>query len=278
LLVSPRLYGLIGGFDVEKFAQRLWGDVYFSEDQRKFTRKPTDPEANRSFVHFIMEPLYKLYSQVLSEETEALSETLAELGIRLKPVIYKMDVRPLLKVVLDQFFGPSRGLVDMIVEHVPNPVEGALDKVRFYSRVHTVKLSPNHPQVEGTYSGAQTSVLATSMKECNPNGPIMVQVTKLYHTTDAQSFRAFGRILSGTLRIGMEIKVLGEGYSPEDEEDMVKTKIEDIWISESRYGYLCQLEPLCSAFVDTSFRYRRSDLGTLCYSEGSMRPFRRLQH
>jgi hypothetical protein len=123
---------LIGGFDVEKFAQRLWGDIYFNEDQRKFTRKPTDPEANRSFVHFVMEPLYKLYSQVLSEETEALSETLAELGIRLKPVIYKMDVRPLLKVVLDQFFGPSRGLVDMIVEHIPNPVEGALDKVRLY--------------------------------------------------------------------------------------------------------------------------------------------------
>jgi hypothetical protein len=115
------------------------------------------------------------------------------------------------------------------------------------------------------------------MKECNPNGPVMVQVTKLYHTTDAQSFRAFGRILSGTLKVGMDIKVLGEGYSPEDEEDMVKTKIEDIWISESRCGHPYQLEPLYSAFVDTSSPYRRSDLGTLCYSEGSMRPSRRLQ-
>lgn len=62
----------------------------------------------------------------------------------------------------------------------------------------------------------------------------MVQIAKLYHTTDAQSFRAFGRILSGTLRKGMEIKVLGEGYSPEDEEDMMKVTVEDIWISESR--------------------------------------------
>jgi 116 kDa U5 small nuclear ribonucleoprotein component len=145
LLVFPRLYGLIGGFDVEKFAQRLWGDIYFNEDQRKFTRKPADPEANRSFVHFIMEPLYKLYSQVLSEETEALTETLAELGIRLKPVIYKMDVRPLLKVVLDQFFGPSRGLVDMIVEHIPNPVEGALNKVRLYSQCACCETKFQHP-------------------------------------------------------------------------------------------------------------------------------------
>lgn len=62
----------------------------------------------------------------------------------------------------------------------------------------------------------------------------MVQVSKLYHTTDAQSFRAFGRVLSGTLKKGMEIKVLGEGFSPEDEEDMMKATIDDLWISEAR--------------------------------------------
>jgi U5 small nuclear ribonucleoprotein component len=72
------------------------------------------------------------------------------------------------------------------------------------------------------------------MKACDPEGPVMVQVSKLFHTTDAQSFRAFGRVLSGTVRKGMQIKVLGEGYSPEDEEDMMKVTVEDIWLSESR--------------------------------------------
>ena len=72
------------------------------------------------------------------------------------------------------------------------------------------------------------------MQECSGDGPLVVQIAKLYHTTDAQSFRAFGRVISGTVRKGMSVKVLGEGYSPEDEEDMVKCQIEDIWISESR--------------------------------------------
>jgi 116 kDa U5 small nuclear ribonucleoprotein component len=72
------------------------------------------------------------------------------------------------------------------------------------------------------------------MKACNPEGPVMVQITKLYHTTDAQSFRAFGRVFSGTVRKGMPIKVLGEGYSPEDEEDMMKVNVEDIWLGEAR--------------------------------------------
>jgi U5 small nuclear ribonucleoprotein component len=55
--------------------------------------------------------------------------------------------------------------------------------------------------------------------------------------------------MSGTVRKGMEIKVLGEGYSPEDEEDMMKATVEDIWISESRY--------LQSSSADVVLIYRR---------------------
>ncbi|KZT08599.1 Calreticulin-domain-containing protein [Laetiporus sulphureus 93-53] len=206
-----------GPLDVATFADRLWGNIYFNSETRKFTRKPADPEANRSFVHFILEPLYKLYTQVLSEETDGLKETLDSLHIQLAPVMYKMDVRPLLKAALAQFFGPSVGLIDMIVEHIPSPVEATADKV------------------ERTYMGPMSSEIVSHMKTCNPDGPVMVQITKLYHTTDAQSFRAFGRVISGTVRKGMDVKVLGEGYSPEDEEDMVKATVEDIWISEARY-------------------------------------------
>ena len=89
-------------------------------------------------------------------------------------------------------------------------------------------------QVESTYTGPMSDELVEKMKACDPEGPVMVQITKLYHTTDAQSFRAFGRVISGTVRKGMDIKVLGEGYSPEDEEDMAKAVIEDVWISEAR--------------------------------------------
>ncbi|TFY63323.1 hypothetical protein EVJ58_g3328 [Rhodofomes roseus] len=206
-----------GPMDVSAFADRLWGNIYFNAETRKFSRKPADPEANRTFVHFILEPLYKLYTQVLSEETDGLKETLDGLRIQLAPVMYKMDVRPLLKAVLDQFFGPSVGLIDMITEHIPSPVEATAAKV------------------ESTYTGPMSDELVARMKACDPEAPVMVQITKLYHTTDAQSFRAFGRVISGTLRKGMDIKVLGEGYSPEDEEDMVKAVVDDIWISEARY-------------------------------------------
>ncbi|KIO21996.1 hypothetical protein M407DRAFT_10128 [Tulasnella calospora MUT 4182] len=211
-----------GSLDVDAFALRLWGDIYFDSEDRKFSRKPADPEQKRTFVHFILEPLYKLYSQVLSEDTEALKETLYGLGIELKSVMYKMDARPLLKAVMDQFFGPSTGLVDMLARWVPSPIEGATSKFVV-------------AKISRTYTGPMNTEVVEAMERCDPEGPLMIQITKLYHTADAQDFRAFGRIYSGTLKRGMEVKVLGEGYSPEDEEDMVKVVIEDVWISESRY-------------------------------------------
>lgn len=67
--------------------------------------------------------------QVLGEDIPTLKKTLHQLGIFLKPAMYKMDVRPLLKVVLSEFFGNATGLVDMISEHVPDPVAAAPHKV-----------------------------------------------------------------------------------------------------------------------------------------------------
>ncbi|OCF30617.1 U5 small nuclear ribonucleoprotein component [Kwoniella heveanensis BCC8398] len=206
-----------GSFDVDEFAVRLWGNIYFDQERRKFTRNPADVESKRSFVHFILEPLYKLYTQVLSEDSATLKETLADLQITLKPAAYKMDVRPLLKVVLEAFFGPSVGLVDMITQFVPSPVDSAAGKVQH------------------TYTGPLTSDIADSMIKCDSQGPTVVHVSKLYHTTDAEHFRAFGRVMSGSVRVGQSVKVLGEGYSLEDEEDMISAVVEGVMIDESRY-------------------------------------------
>ena len=203
--------------NVEEFAARLWGNIYFDSEKRKFTRKSGDVDAKRSFVHFILEPLYKLYTQVLSEDSETLKETLADLRITLKPAVYKMDVRPLLKVVLEAFFGPAVGLVDMITEFVPSPVDNAESKV------------------SSTYTGPLTSDIADSMLKCDAEGPTVVHITKLYHTADVQEFRAYGRVMSGTVRRGQSVKVLGEGYSLDDEEDMVNATVEAVLIDESRY-------------------------------------------
>lgn len=55
--------------DSSVFASRLWGDKYFDRDTRRFSNRPI-PGVQRSFVEFILEPLYKLYSHVVGESRE----------------------------------------------------------------------------------------------------------------------------------------------------------------------------------------------------------------
>lgn len=202
---------------VDAFAHRLWGNIYYDAESRNFSRKPQDAESKRSFVHFILEPLYKIYSAVLSSDEQGLKRTLSGLGIRLKPAVYKIDVRPLLKIVLNQFFGPSQGFVDLVVDNVPSPREAA--KAR----------------LDKSYTGPSSGPIHDAMVACDADGPLVVQVTKLYQTIDALEFRAFGRVMSGTARPGAKVKVLGEGFSQDDEEDMVTTTIEATEINETRY-------------------------------------------
>lgn len=207
-----------GGVNSEEFARRLWGDIYFNPQKRTFTRKPIEEGAKRSFVNFIMEPIYKLYSHTISESPEELKGTLKKLGIQLKPSQYKTDPKVLLKLVCEQFFGPSTGFVDMVCQHIPSPAEAAKQKLQQY------------------YTGSLDSKVAESMMNCDQNGPLVLYVSKLFSAPDAKSFYSFGRVMSGIARPGTEVRVLGEGYSIDDEEDMAMARISDVFIAETRYN------------------------------------------
>ncbi|KAJ5753856.1 uncharacterized protein N7511_008009 [Penicillium nucicola] len=204
--------------DSSDFAARLWGDIFFNPKSRKFTRKGVEENSKRSFVKFVLEPIYKLYSHTLSESPEDLKKTLASVGVTLKPSQLKSDAKELLNLVCGQFFGPATGFVDMVVQHVPSPVEGAQRALDRY------------------YTGPVDTKVGASMLACNSDGPLIVHVTKLFSSTDAGSFYSFGRIMSGTARPGQQVRVLGEGYTPEDEEDMVVATISDTWIAETCYN------------------------------------------
>ena len=62
----------------------------------------------------------------------------------------------------------------------------------------------------------------------------MVHTTKLYPTPDATTFLALGRVVSGTLVAGQDLRVLGENYSLADEEDSRNATAGRLWISEAR--------------------------------------------
>ncbi|XP_006638153.1 116 kDa U5 small nuclear ribonucleoprotein component [Lepisosteus oculatus] len=206
-----------GDINYTEFAKRLWGDVYFNPKTRRFTKKAPSSNSQRSFVEFVLEPLYKILSQVVGDVDTSLPRVLDELGIHLTKEELKLNIRPLLRLVCNRFFGEFTGFVDMCVQHIPSPQGGAKNKI------------------EHSYTGGLDSDLGEAMAECDPDGPLMCHTTKMYSTEDGVQFHAFGRVLSGTIHAGQPVKVLGENYTLEDEEDSQICTVGRLWISVARY-------------------------------------------
>ncbi|XP_035749888.1 116 kDa U5 small nuclear ribonucleoprotein component isoform X4 [Egretta garzetta] len=140
-----------GDINYQEFAKRLWGDIYFNPKTRKFTKKAPTSSSQRSFVEFILEPLYKILAQVVGDVDTTLPRTLDELGIHLTKEELKLNIRPLLRLVCKKFFGEFTGFVDMCVQHIPSPKVGAKTKI------------------EHTYTGGVDSDLGEAMSECDPD-------------------------------------------------------------------------------------------------------------
>ena len=204
--------------NMKEFSARLWGDIFFNPTRRSFTRKGVEERSKRTFVNFILEPVYKIYAHTISESPDDLKDTLATLGIYLKPSQLRSNAKDLLKLVCEQFFGGPEGLVDMVVQHIPSPLDGAEKKLERY------------------YTGPTDSKTASAIQKCDQDGPLVVQITKLFNTPDASGFYSFGRVLSGIAKAGQQVRVLGEGYTVDDEEDMVMATIQETLIANSRYN------------------------------------------
>eukprot|EP00960_Hanusia_phi_P072760 767870-Hanusia_phi.AAC.6 len=156
-------------------------------------------------------------SQVVGEEPKELDIVLQELSLTVKRSHLQKSVRALLRSVMSAFFADNSGLVDMVVKSIPSPLEATGRKV------------------ETNYTGPLDTDFAKSIKLCSAEGPLAIHIVKLYHQPDCVGFNAYGRIISGTVTIGDKVKVLGEAYTLDDDEDMVETSVTDLWLHAGRY-------------------------------------------
>lgn len=105
------------------------------------------------------------------------------------------------------------------------------------------------------------------MLACDPKGPLVIHIAKLYTKADCSAFDAFGRVFSGTAVPGLTVKVLGEGYTLDDEEDMAIRDITNLHVTEARYKVIAmQYNLFIASCIDIelhirllgfSLRYRR---------------------
>ena len=205
--------------DHKAFAKRLWGDIWFHDEDRTFRRSPPSSQSTseRSFVQFCLMPLYKAHTAAIGEDEQTVMSVADELQIPFSRKMARSDVKPLLKTLLSKMFGSGSGIVDMLVHHVPSSKAATKEKV------------------QRCYTGPHDSNLMKHMESCDAAGPLIAYVAKMLPKTDASSFDALARIVSGTIKVGERVRVLGEAFSPEDEEDSATSTVTAVWAAQGRY-------------------------------------------
>lgn len=89
---------------------------------------------------------------------------------------------------------------------------------------------------------------------CNSHGPVVMYVAKLFPKPDCSSFDAFARVFSGSVKAGDNVRVLGQSYTPDDEEDSAVAQVSKVWVFMGRYripvtkAMAGVVIPFCSAF------------------------------
>lgn len=225
--------------DVDNFASRLWGDVWFDEESRRFTNiapAKLSLMSRRSFVQFVLEPLYKIYSLVVSADYDVMVDALAGLHLYITPAEAKMDVGPLVRLCMSRLFAGghlqekgvilSTCVIDAVSEHIPSPTENAVNKTgSVYGDGHTDNDASEASVIQLMKQGAG------GVNDERNAGHVMVHVTRCFHRSDkADVFDALGRVMSGTLQDGQRVVVLGEHYTQLEEEDMTIETIQGLWI------------------------------------------------
>lgn len=215
-----KLLGSKFGVDPAKMMDRLWGDNFYDPVGKKWKKQPVGDNGKpiqRAFCQFIMDPISKLFKAVMGDDKVMYEKMLTTLGLALKPDEKDLQQKALLKVIMRKWLPASETLLEMMVVHLPSPAVA------------------QRYRVENLYTGPMDDPIATSIRACDPNGPLLMYVSKMVPTSDKGRFYAFGRVFSGTIRTGMKIRILGSNYVPGKKEDLFIKNVQRTVLMMGRY-------------------------------------------
>lgn len=202
--------------DTVKLMNRLWGENYFNPTTKKWS-KSKDNENKRSFNMYVLDPLYKVFDAIMNYKKEETDSLLVKLNIKLTLEDREKDGKNLLKAVVRQWLPAGETLLQMIAIHLPSPA--VAQKYR----------------MEMLYEGPMDDEAALGIKNCDPNGPLMMYISKMVPTSDKGRFYAFGRVFSGKVCTGMKARIMGPNYTPGKKEDLYEKAIQRTVLMMGRF-------------------------------------------
>ncbi|KZO96024.1 eukaryotic translation elongation factor 2 [Calocera viscosa TUFC12733] len=208
------------GVDKDKMMAKLWGDNYFNPHTKKWTTKSTTDDGKpleRAFNMFVLDPIFKIFKATMDFQKTPLFSMLEKLDVKLQPDEKELEGKALLKVAMRKFLPAGDSLLEMIVINLPSPQ------------------TAQRYRVETLYEGPMDDESAIGIRDCDPNGPLVLYVSKMVPTSDKGRFYAFGRVFSGTVKAGPKVRIQGPNYVPGKKEDMFIKSVQRTVLMMGRY-------------------------------------------
>jgi elongation factor 2 len=234
LKVFAKVYAAKFNTTVAKMTEKLWGDWVFAtvDGKNKWIQSTSvnvnrgvDKEtgAKRAFVAFIMEPIVGMFQAIMNNELNKKGELKAlnmakAVGVNLTEEQRKtITGKPLLKLVMQKWLPAAEAILEMIVCHLPSPVQA------------------QEYRVETLYDGPMDDEAANAIRTCDTSegAPVMMYISKMIPGADNR-FTAFGRVFSGKVGTGQKVRILGPNYVPGKKTDLFLKSIQRVVIMMGR--------------------------------------------
>ena len=123
--------------------------------------------------------------------------------------------KPLLKVMMRKWLPAGETLLQMICIHLPSPVTAQKYRMEMlYEGPHDDEAALGMKFINIFFKlcifhlTVLCVVMFLAIKNCDPNGPLMMYVSKMVPTSDKGRFYAFGRVFSGKVNHLFIVSVL----------------------------------------------------------------------
>lgn len=209
------MYASKFGVDVDKMMKKLWGENFFNSKTKKWS-KNKDEDNKRSFNMYVLDPIYMVFDAIMNFKKEQTEKLLGKLttadGKKVSDILKadekELEGKPLMKCVMRNWLPAGEAMFQMIVIHLPSPVTA--QKYR----------------AELLYEGPPDDVACMGIKNCDPEAPLMMYVSKMVPTSDKGRFYAFGRVFSGKIATGQKCRIMGPNFIPGKKEDLYEKSIQ----------------------------------------------------